>query len=385
MLNERITSESTTPTADYVLCLTGMRAVNKRMALFIEGVLSMGVGVRVGSLPRGTWLLDKSERPLPETRKGILTLDLGEIGKARLRAVMCFHWLTLPIAILVGILRRVPVLYDEHDHYELNTTENGGSAFRRRLCSLLVRIIHRVCLPFVTVVTCIHMDNAALKRHLQRWQSEVVEIHNYPTIDWRTSSGNQMVSEKLCFVYIGGVFEEKGPGVAARAFQQLSDANRHRAELHIFGDGDKELLEQLRRTAGVVVHNRVTPAQFRSFARTHRCCGLSLLADTPRYRLVGTNCTKLYEYLALGMPVIATRIGEFEAFVDHNQIGLLVDSVFNKQQLTSAMARMLDDAILYTQMSNNARQLMQREDMTWEHEWQKIETCDVLRSLRRAA
>ena len=362
-----------------------MRAVNKRMALFIEGVLSMGVGVRVGSLPRGTWQLDKSERPLPETRRGNLTLDLGELNRAKLRAVMCFHWVMLPVAILVAILLRVPVLYDEHDHYELNTAESGGSAFRRRLSCLLVRSIHRVCLPFVNVVTCIHMDNAALKRHLQRWQSAVVEIHNYPTVDWRTSSAPQRVNEKLCFVYIGGVFEEKGPGVAARAFQRLSDVHRKSAELHIFGDGDKKLLETLRSTAGVVVHNSVTPAQFRAFATKHQCCGLSLLADTPRYRLVGTNCTKLYEYLALGMPVIATRIGEFETFVDHNEVGLLVDSVLNEQQLSGAMTSMLEDANLYRQMSTNARHLMQRKDMSWEHEWQKVETCDVLRSLRRAA
>ena len=384
-MNEPPPSDSNAATTGYVLCLTGMRAVNKRMALFIEGVLSMGVGVQIGSLPRGTWQLDKSERPLPESRSGTLTLDLGELKRAKLRAVMCFHWLMLPLAILTGILRRVPVLYDEHDHYELNTRESGGSAVRRWFSGLLVRGIHRVCLPFVTVVTCIHMDNAALKHHLQRWQSAVVEIHNYPTVDWRTSSARQGVNEKLCFVYIGGVFEEKGPGVAARALQQMSDVQRQNAELHIFGDGDKELLEKLRSMAGVVVHNSVTPAQFRSFAWTHRCCGLSLLADTPRYRLVGTNCTKLYEYLALGMPVIATRIGEFESFVDHNQVGLLVDSVFNEPQLSEAMTRMLNDTNLYEQMSNNARNLMQRQDMTWEHEWQKIETCDVLRSLRRAA
>ena len=384
-MNEPIPSDSRVTTTNYVLCLTGMRSINKRMALIIEGVLSMGVGARIGSLPRGTWKHDKSERPLPETRRGILTLDLGELKQAKLRAVMCFHWVMLPIAILVGILRRVPVLYDEHDHYELNTTERGGSAFRRRLSGLLVRGIHRLCLPFVTVVTCIHMNNAALKRHLQRWQSEVVEIHNYPTLDWRASSSSQSANKKLCFVYIGGVFEEKGPGVAARAFQQLSIAHRQRSELHIFGDGDQELLEQLRRTTGVIVHNSVMPAQFRAFAGMHRCCGLSLLADTPRYRLVGTNCTKLYEYLALGMPVIATRIGEFESFVSRNQVGLLVDSVFNEQQLSAAMKRMLDDASLFAQMSNNASHLMQREDMTWEHEWQKIESCDVLRSLRRAA
>jgi hypothetical protein len=187
-VNEPPPSDSNAATTGYVLCLTGMRAVNKRMALFIEGVLSMGVGVQIGSLPRGTWQLDKSERPLPESRSGTLTLDLGELKRAKLRAVMCFHWLMLPLAILTGILRRVPVLYDEHDHYELNTRESGGSAVRRWFSGLLVRGIHRVCLPFVTVVTCIHMDNAALKHHLQRWQSAVVEIHNYPTVDWRTSS-----------------------------------------------------------------------------------------------------------------------------------------------------------------------------------------------------
>lgn len=383
-MNEPIASELKAATTDYVLCLTGMRGINKRMALFIEGVLSMGVGVRIGSFPRGAWLLDKSERPLPVTRRGHLTLDLSDLTEAKLRAVMCFHWAILPLAILIAAIRRVPVLYDEHDHYELNTRENGRSSIRRWLGGLLVRCIHRVCLPVVTVVTCIHMDHATLKRHLQRWQSEVVEIHNYPTVDWRKTSVDQPVDQKLCFVYIGGVFEEKGSGVAARAFQHLSPNHRQQAELHIFGDGDRALLEQLRNTTGVVVHNRVTPAEFRAFAAQHRCCGLSLLADTPRYRLVGTNCTKLYEYLALGMPVIATRIGEFESFVNNNHVGLLIDGLLNEQELAAAMTSLREDSRLYEQMSKNAGDLMQRDDMTWEHEWQKIETCGVFRSLRRA-
>ena len=384
-MNKPFPSDSKAATTDYVLCLTGMRGINKRMTLFVEGVLSMNVGVRIGSLPRGPWQLDKSEHPLPVARRGHLTLDVKDLTQAKLRAVMCFHWVMLPIAILLAAIQRVPVLYDEHDHYELNTTESRGSSVRRRLSGLLVGCIHRLCLPFVTVVTCIHMNQATLKRHLQRCQSAVLEIHNYPTVDWRITSDNQPMNEKLCFVYIGGVFEEKGPGVAARALQQLSSLHQQRAELHIFGDGDRVLLEQLRRTSGVVVHHSVTPAEFRSFAEKHRCCGLALLADTPRYRLVGTNCTKLYEYLALGMPVIATRIGEFESFISKNQVGLLVDSFLNEQQLATAMAKMLDDPGLYEQMSKNATILMQHDDMTWEHEWQKIESCKVFRSLRRAA
>ena len=83
--------------------------------------------------------------------------------------------------------------------------------------------------------------------------------------------------------------------------------------------------------------------------------------------------------------MIATRIGEFESFISNNQVGLLVDSFLNEQQLATAMAKMLDDPGLYEQMSKNATILMQHDDMTWEHEWQKIESCKVFRSLRRAA
>lgn len=368
----------------YLLCLTGCRIINKRMAMFIEEATAAGLGVRIAALPRGPWVLDKSENPTVPDRIGRISADIRLRPGSVLSGVLCFHWSVLPLAVLAGLIWRVPVIYDEHDHYELNTLEGDGSAFRRRLYSVLVRCIHRMCLPWVSLVTCIHLQHQVLKKHLQRWQPAVLEIHNYPAKIWREFPRNPHPDSRLCFVYIGGVYREKGVGAAADAFRALPPHLQKQAELHVFGDGDRMLIQQLQQFPGVTVHHGVSPTTFRQFTADHRCCGLSLLASTPRYSLVGTNCTKLYEYLALGMPVIATCVGEFPEFIRSSEVGLLIDGDLNTDQLNQAMQELLANPLLFQCFSVNAKTLMNHDDMTWEHQWKRVEQTGVL-SAKRAA
>ena len=365
-------------TSHYVLCLNGSRVVNKRMAMFIEGIQSNGLGIRTWALPRSAWVLDKSENPTVPGRIGRMSVDIGQVAGARLSAVMCFHWIVLPLAVAIGFMRRVPVLYDEHDHYEINTLEGGGSRLKCFIFSLLVRSIHRICLPWVSLVTCIHMDKQTLKRHLERWQPSVLEIHNFPASVWRESGRTRSPAGKLCFVYIGGVYTEKGVGAAAEAFQLLPEYVQQNSELHVFGEGDANLIQRLRTMPGITVHNGVTPAEFQNFTATHRCCGLALLASTPRYSLVGTNCTKLFEYLALGMPVIGTRVGEFPEWIAGREVGLLIGGDLNSQQLAKQMQKMSEDTALFDQFSRNASALMSSDEMTWEHEWSRINQTGII-------
>ncbi len=375
--------ETTTP--QYVLCVISGRLVHKRMALYIDGVQANGLAVRVLAIPRGKWCLAKSEASRVVSRWGWLSIDMGSVKHAKLASVMCFHWFMLPLAVIIGLACRKPVLYDEYDHFEINQLEGNGSWLKRRFFSLLVQWIHRICLPWVSLVTCIHMDKQTLKRHLEKWQPSILEIHNYPVSEWRESGQARSPAGKLCFVYIGCVYAEKGVGAAAEAFQSLPESARKTSELHIFGEGDADLISRLRTMPGVTVHNRVTPAQFREFTATHRCCGLALLANTPRYNLVGTNCRKFYEYLALGMPLIATRVGEFPQFVGEHGVGLLIDGDLNVGQLIVQMQRLSEDQSLFEQYARNALDLMSRDEMTWEHEWSRIEQTGIITCERRAA
>ncbi len=369
---------SQTSDSQYVLCVTGGRIVTKRMAIYMEGVQSKGMAVRIYAVPRGTWVLDKSENPTTPDRIGRLSVDIGNVAGATLASIMCFHWSVLPIAVLLGMIRGVPVLYDEYDHFEINALEGERSQIKNRLFSAAVHWIHRICLPWVTLVTCIHMHKDALKQHLQCWQPHVLEIHNYPASVWRESGLMRSPSGKLCFVYIGGVFVQKGCGAAAEAFQLLPESVRNNSELHVFGDGDSNLIEKLRKMPGVTVYNSVTPSRFRNFAATHRCCGLALLANTVRYNMVGTNCTKLYEYLALGMPVIGTQVGEFPDWIDGRQVGLLIDSDLNPQQLAVQMQKLAEDDTLFDRFSRNAAALMASDEMTWEYEWSRIDQTGIV-------
>lgn len=365
-------------TSHYVLCVQGSRVVNKRMAMFFEGIQSNGLGIRTWALPRGPWILDKSESPTVPGRIGRMSIDIGRVTGAKLSAVICFHWFVLPLAVVIAFFRGVPVLYDEHDHYEINTLEGSGSRLKCFVFSLLVRSIHRICLPWVSLVTCIHMDRQTLKRHLERWQPSILEVHNFPSSVWRESGRMRSPAGKLCFVYIGGVYAVKGVGAAADAFQLLPEYVQKNSELHVFGEGDPKLIQQLRTMQGITVHNGVTPTEFQNFTATHRCCGLALLANTPRYNLVGTNCTKLFEYLALGMPVIGTRVGEFPQWIEGQEVGLLIDGDLNSRQLATQMQNLAEDTALFHKFSRNAIALMSSDEMTWEHEWSRIYDTGII-------
>ena len=136
--------------------------------------------MRILSLPRREWSfasLDSAETKQTQVFHAKIGRDANG---SRLKAIVCFHWVMLPLAILWGKAKRVPVVYDEHDHYELNTLEGGGGRRMRRVIGTLISMIHRMFLPKVSLVTCIHLKDEMLKKHLRKWQPNVIELNNYP-------------------------------------------------------------------------------------------------------------------------------------------------------------------------------------------------------------
>ncbi len=363
---------------NFVILLSGSRGLNKRTSLFIEGLLKQQTGVRVLSLPRGKWNLSRFEHPVEPSSSGRFAVQWQVKRRPLLTAVFCFHWIMLPLAILIGLLRRVPVVYDEHDHYELNAHERDGWPITNWFNTRLIRAIHATCLPLVDLVTCIHLANSMLKSHLQKWQSAVLELHNYPVAAWSCDVRLHSETLPLCFVYMGGVYEEKGVGAAAAAFCSLPQDVRRNSEFHVFGNGDQQLMQQLQQKSGIILHDSVSPAELRDFVGAHRCCGLVLYREHPRYQLIGSNSRKLYEYLAIGMPVICTSVGELPEFILQHHVGLVINPKLDPAELRDAMAEMLMSSEQFQRMSGNAIRLMKQPEMTWENEWNKVTAAGVL-------
>jgi glycosyltransferase involved in cell wall biosynthesis len=79
---------------------------------------------------------------------------------------------------------------------------------------------------------------------------------------------------------------------------------------------------------------------------------------------------KLFEYLSAGLPVVCSNFPEFQKIVVNDGVGLAVDPT-NPHAIADAINKILDDPILYQQMSENAKKAV-TEKYNWELEGEKL-------------
>ena len=78
---------------------------------------------------------------------------------------------------------------------------------------------------------------------------------------------------------------------------------------------------------------------------------------------------KLYEYMATGTPVIASRIGQIQKFIDHNNNGLLIEPG-RTEELCISLQSILDKPEHLLRLAQAARQ--STENLTWVNNAKKI-------------
>ena len=73
--------------------------------------------------------------------------------------------------------------------------------------------------------------------------------------------------------------------------------------------------------------------------------------------------TKLYEYMAAGRPIVASRVGQIAEVLEHERSALLVEPD-DAQGLADAVVRLVDDGCLRARLATGAREAAERKH-TW--------------------
>ncbi len=151
------------------------------------------------------------------------------------------------------------------------------------------------------------------------------------------------------FGYVGRLSPEKGVHYLIDAAAQLA-AERPGIRLLIVGDGaDRGQLEQAARDGAL--RNKVTFAGFQSDTPPwYSAMDVLVLPSLTE----GTPMT-LLESMAIGVPVIASRVGGVPAVVDDGDNGILVEPG-SARDLHQAMARVAADAASRLRIAERARQ-----------------------------
>lgn len=354
--------------------LVGSRKINKRISLFWSGLQADGFSVRLYSLPRMRWNFTDTEE-LSHVNTGFLTALMANAPERLVvpEFIFCFHWAMLPVACFFTLLGS-KVIYDEHDFYELNTLEHNK--WKGKLLASVIKSFHYLFLRKVDLITCIHMVDSILLKNLKKYNENVIELHNYPMKKWLSPHKK---SGPIIFIYVGGIYAEKGCKAAADAFLRASKERNCHFEFHFFGGGDTKLLHWLGNQARIFVHGPTPSQEIRNFISTKKTIGLLLYKSTPRYTLIGTNSRKFYEYLITGTPVIATKVGELTTVVAEHALGYLVNSTLDIEEIERVFLSIMENPAVIDGISANCIDYMLRNKNFWSTEWKKVTDSEIFK------
>ena len=165
--------------------------------------------------------------------------------------------------------------------------------------------------------------------------------------------------------FVGTLKPWHGVEVLLRALQLLGCVGDPR--LLIVGDGpERAALEGLAHSLGVgdavELAGAVDPADVPSLLHRMHVA----VAPYPAIQDFYFSPLKVYEYLAAGLPVIASRIGSIPEALAHGELGVLVDPG-NPAALATAIAALRDDPARRTQLGRAARHAAVRD-----HDWSRV-------------
>ncbi|SDU86725.1 glycosyltransferase [Jiangella alkaliphila] len=260
---------------------------------------------RVVTSPRGS-LIRRAFRavnsPLRCRAKVLITLDPDVV----------------PVARAVGALRGRKVVVDVHEDYARLLADRAWARGALGLgAKLVVRLSTKLAASAdITSVVDHHIPPTTARHRM------VVE--NMPDLGLLSSADG--VDPEPRAVYVGDLRESRGLFDMVEAVARVPEWTLDLVGPVAPGDAAR-LRERLLEpdVAGRVrLHGRKPPAEaWRIVAGAW--VGLVFLRETPAFR--EAMPTKLYEYLASGMPVLTTRLPRQAALVEQTGAGVVVDSV----------------------------------------------------------
>lgn len=306
----------------------------------------------------------------PRTQSRISRMTIGVlrmyINVVRANPVVAhFHD---PELIIIGILLTfsdIKVIYDVHE--DLPRQIMGKYYITKGIKKLLARIIE----VFENIATR-HMDAivAATPVIAKRFPGrKTIVVQNFPLITEFSAQGFVPYKYRPAhFAYLGGISKERG---AAEMITAIWKVPNEETELILAGEfSPKTLKAQLEAMDG---WKRVDYIGWASreevgFLLGNVRAGLVLFLPLPNHLNAQPN--KMFEYMAAGLPVIASDFPLWRHIVDSTQCGLLVDPL-KPNTIAEAMQWILEHPSEAEAMGQRGKRAV-RERYNWERESKKL-------------
>lgn len=261
---------------------------------------------------------------------------LGELNRLKPDLVHCHDFDTLPAGLAWGKLRRKPVIYDAHEYYAqlVKPRLRGGIG---AVIYQAVRLSEQLGARLADAVITVDETLAAIYRSLNK---HVLVVGHYPQRAFAAQPSAAFSGSTLNLIYAGRLSRDRGLLLYAGILRQLLQLGIP-ARLTLAGAFTPAAEETAFRSqaADLIEHVDIQGwVDFKDMPQALRQAdvGLALLLPEPRY--VAALPVKLFEYMAAGLPVVASSFPAITRIIEETHCGIVLDPLSNPTDIARQIA-----------------------------------------------
>jgi glycosyltransferase involved in cell wall biosynthesis len=312
--------------------------------------------------------------PLPKPRNRLhrMTAVLWRLYRLAVRENADVYHFHDPELMIVGLLLKLggkKVIWDVHEHYPNAILDKYYlSRPLRRVVSTLFDWFERAVVRFYDYVI---YTTPFVGARYQKMNVRSGRIENYPIIELsRLFERNPQ--DRI--IYLGGMSKTRGLLEVIEAFCQV--ARRHPSwDLCLVGSSRPQAFEQEMKDAsirrGVEANVKfVDWVPYEEKERLSSQASMGVITYLPYSNNTSCLPNKLFDYMLVGLPVIASDFPLYREVVEPSRCGILVDPS-KPEEIARAMEYLIEHPEEARQMGDNGRRAV-LEKYNWEKESERL-------------
>jgi glycosyltransferase involved in cell wall biosynthesis len=313
--------------------------------------------------------------PVPKLQSRIarMTVTVFRVWQEAVRANADIYHFHDPELILVGLLLRAygkKVIYDVREDLPRNILSKYYlPKWVRRPVAWFAEFVETAASPAFSAIAA---TTPTIAKRFSSRNSKTVVIHNFPFVDELAPlPGREWSDRSHSVAHVGYVMEQRGIREMVVAMGLLPP--HLQARLILAGGFDSELSDLRREVASLQGWQRVDalgPSDRCQVAAALRNVRAGLLVYHPVPNYIRALPTKMYEYMAAGIPVIASDFPLWREIIEEFGCGVLVDPL-DPQSIARAVEFVLTHPAEASAMGRRGREAVERF-FNWETEEKKL-------------
>ncbi|EDN8189238.1 glycosyltransferase [Listeria monocytogenes] len=295
-----------------------------------------------------------------------------------------FHDFEL-LFVATMIKKRKPncfIIYDMHENFPaMIKTKDWIPKFIRRPLSKILAHLEKKWMGHVDAVI---FAETSYKEHYEQVNVYKCDILNLPV--WQEPLFRKK-RESFTYVYVGDIVRDRGVFEMLKLIKNLKTRGYTNVYLKLIGPMHSSIKDEVfnfiianELVEEIKMYGRIPYTEiWEHYASAH--IGLCLLHPIPNY--MHSLATKLFEYMAAGLPILATNIPDWKKLIEETGTGLTTN-VCDVQDITNQAEKMMLNHTLRESFSDNGRKAFNSR-YNWQTEEKKLVSLYHMFSLHKGS